>query len=447
MIARGHLKSSIVTVGYTIQCILNDFNTRILISNVKWKNAQNFLNQIKYYLTEGSRLPELFGEFKNLDKWRTGWNAESITIGQRTRPYPEPTIQTAGVECEQTSQHYEKIIHDDIVARENIGTPDQIEKVKNYYRDSQSLLEPNGELIAIGTTWHYNDLYADLKKNEDYEKFICPAYDIVGGEPQIFFPNKFTWKSLMHKKKEMGPYLFSAQYLLNPYPDETQEFKDIWMQYYNVIPEGKYFIVTILDPSLGKKTSNFSALVTTAVNAKGDVYALEARRFKRALEQMPLEVMKSVQTYKSNVIAFEPFGFQQSLEEPIRRLLRANNLKTTVDLLPYRNQESKNTRIITNLVPKFSAGQIYLKEGMVDLVEELMKFAPQNRNNDDDIIDAFAWSNLYWDRKPTDEMEQKVQPYSLEWWLEQNKMSGLRDKDLLYEYRKREEYEQPVMVR
>ena len=435
MIARGHLKSSVVTIGYAIMRLLENPNLRILISNVKWTNAQHFLNQIKWFLTRGSRLPELYGDFKDLKKWRTGWNAESIIIAQRSIPKPEPSIQTAGVECEQTSQHYDICIHDDIVARENINTPDQIEKVKNYYRDSQSLLEPkNSEMIVIGTPWHYNDLYAELRENTDYDVFCRPAYEMYEDKPKIYFPIKFNWETLMRKKKEIGPYLFSAQYLLNPYPEETQEFKESWFLYYDTLPDDKYFIITILDPSLGKKTSNFSAITTTAVNSKGFIYILEARRFKRAVEQLPIEIIASLTKYKSNIFAFEPFGFQQTLYEPIRHELRKAGLTTWVEILPYKNTTPKNARIGSALISKFSSGFIYMKKEMNDLKDELLKFNPLNKNADDDIIDSLAWHYIYWDRKPQQEPAQKIEPYSLQWWLNKNMNDGT--KDLLYEFRK-----------
>ena len=422
MLPRGHLKSSILTVGRTIQLILVDPNVRILLSNVKWGNAKNFLHQIKQYLTDYSKLSTIFGEFRQ--DAAGGWNRENIIINQRTVTHPEPTIQTSGVESEQTSQHYDYIFHDDIVARDNIGTPEQCEKVKNYYKDSLSLLEPDGQVYVLGTTWSDSDLYSELKDDETFDVLILPAYKQwfdAGGvvRRDILFPKKFSYEKLMELKKRLGPYQFGAQYMLNPYPEESQEFKKSWIQYYEDLPDDNYFISMVLDPSLGKKNSHFAGLTTTAINADGDVYILEARHFKRSVDMIPNEVGASAAKHKPHVFGLEKFAFQQVLEGPIRAEMKRLGLKTIVELLPYKS-EDKATRI-QGLIPKFAEGRIYMKQDMMDLQDELLKFNPARRRNQDDIIDSLAWHNVFWERKPTLEAQtQEEVEGSFNWWLRMN---------------------------
>ena len=161
LIPRGHLKSSVITIGYSIQKVLRDFNTRGLIANAVWDNARHFLYKISEYLTDKSYLPMLFGNFKS-----GRWNADEIVINQRTEAHAEATIATTGVEKTQTSQHYDWIVMDDLVVRENINTQEQRNKVIDFYRDTLDLLEPGGELVIIGTRWAMGDLYQHLIENE-----------------------------------------------------------------------------------------------------------------------------------------------------------------------------------------------------------------------------------------------------------------------------------------
>lgn len=161
LIPRGHLKSSVITIGYSIQKVLNDFNTRGLIANAVWDNARHFLYKISEYLTDKSYLPMIFGPFKS-----GRWNADEIVVAQRTEAHAEATIATTGVEKTQTSQHYDWIVMDDLVVRENINTQEQRNKVIDFYRDTLDLLEPGGELIVIGTRWAMGDLYQHLIENE-----------------------------------------------------------------------------------------------------------------------------------------------------------------------------------------------------------------------------------------------------------------------------------------
>lgn len=163
LVPRGHLKSSIVTVGYAIQRILVNPNTRILITNAVWDNARTFLSQISDYLTDKSQLSAFFGDFNGP---KANWTKDAITIQQRTKAKKEPTVATAGVEKALASQHYDLILHDDLVNDENVTTKEQQNKVDNFYRASVNLLDPGGEMILIGTRYAVGDLYGRILESE-----------------------------------------------------------------------------------------------------------------------------------------------------------------------------------------------------------------------------------------------------------------------------------------
>ena len=65
---REHLKSSIITIGKSIQHILNQSNISILFANAVQSNSESFLSQVKDYLTNHSCLSRIFGFFKS-EKW------------------------------------------------------------------------------------------------------------------------------------------------------------------------------------------------------------------------------------------------------------------------------------------------------------------------------------------------------------------------------------------
>lgn len=164
LVPRGHLKTSIVTVGYTIQTMLNNPNCRILVMNAVWDFSRKILDQIKGYLTTKSVLPDLFGQF---DGRGSSWTTDAITIAQRESGTPkEHTIETAGVESSLTGNHYDYIVLDDLVVRENVGTRDQLEKVVTRYKDCLDLLDPGGKITVVGTRWHTDDLYGRLLRDE-----------------------------------------------------------------------------------------------------------------------------------------------------------------------------------------------------------------------------------------------------------------------------------------
>ncbi len=160
LMPRGHLKSSIITVGWATQQVLRDPNIRVLITNAVWDKARAFLNQISGYFTDKSALAQIFGQFQTP---QMRWTRDEIEIAQKTsRTIKEPTISTAGLEKSLTGYHYDLIIHDDLVDRENVTTKEQIEKVKGFYRNSLPLLDPGGRIVVIGTRWIIGDLYQEL---------------------------------------------------------------------------------------------------------------------------------------------------------------------------------------------------------------------------------------------------------------------------------------------
>lgn len=160
LLPRGHLKTSIITVGWTIQQVLRNPNVRILINNAVWDNARIILNQISDLLTTGSPLPAIFGQFRTA---KCRWTRDELEVAQRTSGvHREATFMTAGVESAKTGLHFDIIVNDDIVIRENVTTADQIQKVTNVHRDCYALLDPGGKLIDVGTRWAMGDIYGQI---------------------------------------------------------------------------------------------------------------------------------------------------------------------------------------------------------------------------------------------------------------------------------------------
>ena len=175
LIPRGHLKSSIITVGWSVQQLLINPNVRILITNAIWDLARYFLGQIAGYLTDTSPLAAIFGSF---DDKGSRFTRDDLTISQRNSGIiKEPSIMTGGVEKALTGMHFDIIIHDDLVEENNINTTEQIQKIIRFRQNCLDLLDPGGIEIIVGTRWAMGDLYGHLIENEMTElngKTITP---------------------------------------------------------------------------------------------------------------------------------------------------------------------------------------------------------------------------------------------------------------------------------
>lgn len=389
-LARGHLKSSIVTKAWTIQQVLKNPEIRILLANAVWDNSRKFLRSIQKYVGPGSALEKLFGSFLS-----PHWNQDECTIRTRTTILDAPTWATTGIEKEQTSQHYDLIVADDLVARENVGTPEQREKVHLYYKDLFDLLEPGGTIVVIGTRWHQDDLYAKILEEGGWDCFIRTAYQ-PDGSPT--FPEKFSLDHLSSLRAVKGPYEFSAQYLNNPIDESASDFKRAWLKFYEPASAHPASLYLTVDPALSlSRDADYSGLVVAGMFADRVIRVVDAIHKRLVPSELVEEIFKLVEKWRLRRIGIETFAFQKTLKYEIQRQQRERGVFFSIDELGRRNSGhgepllSKEARI-RRLQPYFEQGLVEVRPDMQDLLDELLAF-PRGRH--DDLIDALSYQLDY----------------------------------------------------
>lgn len=399
LIPRGHLKSSLITVGYALWKIAQNPEVRILISNATYSMATNFLYQIKNVLQRNDKFKELFGDFaQEADSWREN----QIIISKQGWRAKEPTITVYGVGGSLTGQHYDVILLDDVVNRDTITSKDQIDKTINFYKDCLDVLEPGGELIAIGTRWHQSDLYGwildpDNGIIQSFATYIKTAYEGDWGTGRIIFPEKFNWKHLEQLKREEGPTHFSAQYMNDPVPEENATFKKSMIQYYHEDDLRGLHVNNFItvDPAISEaKESDYNALVTVSVTEDNRWYIREIVREKFTPSQLMDEIFYLYEKYRPLEIGIELIAFQKALQYIMDdEMKKRNKFLPRKELKPDRN-EPKELRI-KGLEPRYAARTIYHlrpdgRNNVDYLEDELLRF-PKGKH--DDIIDALAYMN------------------------------------------------------
>jgi predicted phage terminase large subunit-like protein len=282
--------------------------------------------------------------------------------------------------------HPDVIVMDDLVSERNVKTDDQINKTKEYYKFSLSLLEPGGLQLVIGTRYHKADLYGDLIDIKALDTIIRPAYLPNGG---LYFPSRLTIEFLEAQRKEQGSYIFNSQYMLEPLNDESSTFKQENFRYYNKLPNimNKYILI---DPAITvKKRSDFSVIIVVGEDADKNFYVIEYKRIKVLPKALINEIFKTVSVHKQRlrVTGIETVsGFKLLLynikDEMKRRgvYFKLTELKT--------GGVPKEDRITSALEPLFFNGFIYFKHTHVELEKELLDF-PYGEH--DDIIDALSY--------------------------------------------------------
>ena len=464
LMPRGHLKTSIITVGYTIQTLLRDPNKRILINNAVWDNARTILNQIAEYLTTKSILPKIFGPFQNQ---KTRWTRDELEIAQRTKATnKEASIVTGGVESAKTGLHFDVILHDDIVVRENVTTRDQIQKVITYYRDSLDLLDPGGLLLCVGTRWALGDLYGHIMESEmrslnghifkvpgetnEWRKYVIlngsrmlqekPAvagFDVYlrkaneGGK--AIFPKEFcltdtdnidgSKKSLETLLRQKSVWEFSGQYMNDPVDEDAVEFKPTWFKQFTWDEEttkklSKAAAILSIDPAFRlKQTNDFSGLAVTKTTEDNFVHILEAKRIKVNPKGLVDEIFRLVDIYAPWKVLVETTAAQIILLDLLKEEMMKRNKFFVIEEVKASTLETKAMRI-RGLIPHYANGRLLHAPGLKNLENELLEFP---RGTHDDISDALSHQIHFWKAVKDSRPREEAPYWSLNWWKKQRK--------------------------
>lgn len=409
LMPRGHLKTTVITVGYSLQRIARDPKVRILIANATGAMAEAMLGQIKKHLQYNETFRYYFGDLSTTaSTWRDGMI--TLPVGEGSYQSKEATVIAYGLGGSLVSQHYDVIIVDDPHNRENINTKDQIDKVKQSYRDLLDLLEPGGQLIIIGTRWHDDDLYGQVmdKTNPgsaEFDVFIRQAITNMrlGREPgghykiesgNILWPEKYNYKALSALLNEKGLYEFSCQYQNQPVDDENAVFHRQWFLQYDPtdLKDRKLTRFTAIDPAISlKERADFTAIVTIGVDVLGKIYVLEVKRGHYTEDQMVDELFLTNERYHPLSICIETVAFQKTLQHYIMKEIKKRGHSLPLNEVLPESDESKEKRIRL-LQPMYMRSDIYHSESVPDikyLEDELLRF-PKGKN--DDCADAMAYA-------------------------------------------------------
>jgi len=387
LVPRGCFKSTFFTIGRTLQAIAKNRNERILIANATLANSQSFLGEIKDHLRKNEEYKALYGEFYDP---KLKWNEDSIEVTGRSLGNKEATVTAIGVGGNLVSQHYSKIICDDLVNLENSATRYQADKVIDWWKRAFSLLDYDGEMIIIGTRWSYYELYSWIveKYNESIDTYIRGAYL---PDKSLYFPELLNEEKLKELRGLQGSYVFSAFYLNDPVDEESALIKREqilkWGDGEKTLPS-KLNVFSLCDPAISQETgADESTIMTVGVDINNDWYVLEARTGKWTVGELITEMFAVHNQWKPITMTIETIGQAQGLMTPIHDEENRRNHYLPLVEIKSRGFVTKQMRIRAVLQPRFERGKIFIKDDMFELEEQILKFP---RGKRDDMIDALT---------------------------------------------------------
>jgi phage terminase large subunit-like protein len=397
--AREHYKSTLITFGLTIQEVLRDPEVTVGIFSYSRPIGKAFLRQIKREFEANEMLRGLFPDifWEKPDRDAPKWSEDDGIVVRRTSNPKESTIEAWGlVDGQPTSKHFKLMVYDDVVTKDSVTTPDMIRKVTEAWEVSRNLTSEGGRTRYIGTRWHVADTYREiLARGAAKERRHAVTEDgTEDGNPVLW-----TRERVIEKRREMGPYVFGSQMLLDPTADRTQGFRDEWLRFYEKDSDfdglNKYLLVDAASEK--KKSSDYTAMVVIGLSSNYDVYLLDAIRDRLSLRERGDAVFSLHRRWRVKGIGYEKYGMMADVEYLKERMARENYY---FDIAELGGQVAK-TDSIRRMVPIFEAGRFRLPrmlhktdyEGrVVDLVQSFVdeEYKPFPVGLHDDMLDAIS---------------------------------------------------------
>jgi len=465
LLARGHYKTTISTIGESIQMALpNDAgvqahpynlgtNVKILISHEVRETAAKFLFEITAAFT---RKPILMAIFEDCIPNR---NVERINKWElelpRTQHHAAATFNTIGAGGAAQGGHYNWLKLDDLIGEKARDSKTIMRTTLNWFDNINSLLtefEIDGWDLT-GTRWAFSDVYSHAMEmyGIDIERSIPTCISpremkaFGGGVLGVYargaiengvpvFSEQFSLKKLEVTRKNR--LVWAAQYANNPMESGLNEFP--WpLKYYNtdaqenlVIFDGESSykrtkrelnIYIFTDPSMGETTlADETGVVVVGIDKKFNIFILATIKERLKPPEYVDLVFDLNNKYRPEVITIEEVNFSGIYKYWIDQ--KAQELRTHPPIRSYKpgNKRTKAGRI-RGLSHFFSAGQVYIHEGMHDFRDEYEQF-PMGKS--EHLLDALAQGPDFWDSEIGTEEVKKQTEMIEEMLTERSQLTG-----------------------
>lgn len=267
LMPRGHLKSTVGTVLYTLWRIYRNPEIRILVACNLQQLAFSFIREVRSYLEN----PELEKVWNNrphiktrllpaLDKRSRSrnfamdteaedrkviWNNTALQVN-RKESYKEPTVYATSVGTTVTGMHFDMVILDDLVDFKNVESEVKKTQVEEWIADIESVLNPpavvtvgesdgvnitdtlGGEILVNGTRYALDDYYGQILERAEelgYKAHIRNVYKNGTNEEDGFlWHEKYTHNIVKSLQARLSPRRFSSQYLNRVYEKDAALF-------------------------------------------------------------------------------------------------------------------------------------------------------------------------------------------------------------------------------
>lgn len=417
LMPRGHLKSTIATVGDSIRLALRDpDDCRILVVAETATLSEKFLSEIKSPFLTNKLLRGLFPEIIPERFVGPGvvWRNDQATV-RRSTGWKEATWQAIGVGGASVGSHFTRIKADDLIGFEAIRSPAEMAKAKSWVDNIEALLvSPSQDIIDfIGTRWSRNDLYQHIMDGYGEELGVFTQGPVVDGE---IFEAKYSW-AVYNRIQQINPAQWAAQYENNPLTSNNVDFPVGMLRDFRFSPDEQRIIlspqkswevgeldrVLTVDPNSGSLLApDCAAISVQGYSPDGEVIVLESWSARVSPSDLVDKTYQLARKWRPRVAGFEKAG-QQNTDHYFKIKAEQENYFIRVAELRPRGRQ-KEERVRAALQPIIRSGLLYLLPSQTVLRHQLSEF-PDTVLWDE--VDALSYGPELWQKPEKSEVTRR----------------------------------------
>lgn len=406
---RGSYKSTLVLYWLSWQIGRNP-NIRILYNTETYSLALAYIQSMKTVILQ-DEYTEIFGEMRG----DTGWKDSGLRVGPsypgrqsedshcKGRTSKEATLQPAGVDKGITGGHYEIIVNDDVVTETNTRTKNGIQKVIDWYRSLEPILDPGSLVMLVGTRYDHGELFGELEENH-YELYRWMVLEADTGDFKPTYRH-LTEEWLREKYETMGSYMYSCQYRNKPISHEDQLFfrEQFQLIHPDDVPYGvnRYLLLDAAASAEGGLSR--TAMVVVGLDSLKNIYVLHAFIKKLKPSEVLNELFSTYFQFGVKHMTIEQTAWAEVYKALIETEERLRQQHITIRSLRNRTERSKDQRILSLQGP-FEAGRIFWVDTIHndllhtiggsaygEIVEEFIGFPKGKRKDFADALSDVMW--------------------------------------------------------
>lgn len=292
-------------------------NIQIAFIGASERHPKRVLRALKADLKRNSRLRQVFPGLRAAEPW----GATEIQVERGSRD-PDATLAVFGLFGKLLGSRADLVVMDDICNFENTLTGEQRDKAFGWMGEVLSRLRPGARVIAIGHTWHEQDVLHRLGRKDAWTVRRDEALvDGPDGTPRALSPSVMTVADIERKRRELGPRNAELMLFNRLVSDGASRFRMAWWERALQMGRGLGFAerwqggqaYTGVDLGHRKRRgADVTAVVTATVLPEGIRQVLDVRSGHWSGPEI-LRELQDVHRRFGSIIAVENNGAQQLL--------------------------------------------------------------------------------------------------------------------------------------